>query len=812
MKTRAVVVALALASFALAQTDGKRIADLEATVRDASREATARVAALSALQGARDLDSAVLAEALSSGVPTLSACAAAILRHEWLQWPSEILDAANASTSGMRALMQELALAPRPSLASWVEGACRNDDPSVRALALAARVAPPSREEASWLLARLAADDDRTPSLAVQRIEAAVADRLVGELHGHLAGGAVPSRVVEFCDRLSPKGLEQLVGVASTLEVEVAAPFLDLLALRKSPALQETMRAMVDGEIPADPVLVRRAGSLLTDEDRRARASAWMRSAVEAPRDERAQALGLAAFEAALDANHVDDAALAFARAGGESRLRRLLDGGAEWPEGVGDADDGSWLLVVKALARRGIPLPADLDARARVFLDERLADAAAQSDLRVVTQALARLANESALPLLVRACAKDAECARAAVDALLDRKDPVGAVMLESLLADLRATGAEGYAPAADVVDLVQLERGTRNSDDARFDALFERLAQCKPRTIERIASACPQLSDARWRQVLAAFDAATGTAKERISRHLTMCPLDDAVVALRRAHAAETDTDLKLSFYERRLRTKDRTELVASGRGAFGVDVDRDDDFVFAVLATMGKPLADADLQFLDWLMFDAPGKDPREASRAKDPRSRGAFPESAAVANVLLRDPDNGARAFTSAASRVANAASLGGSRRRYVELWEALQRDAVLLDRIGRATASFVLAIPDASLRGEAAASLYAAREASARGEHEEAGRRYGRAIAGLLRDPEDESEARIHLGVRAPLEGHDPHAALAAQPFLCRARAATDPAQARAALAIAAELAGRDRGALEAIDAILKTLR
>ena len=137
MKTRAVVVALALASFASAQTDGKRIAELEATVRDASREASARVAALSALQSARDLDSAVLAEALSSGVSTLTGCAAAILRHEWLQWPSEILDAANASTSGMRALMQELALAPRPSLASWVETKCRHDDPSVRALALA---------------------------------------------------------------------------------------------------------------------------------------------------------------------------------------------------------------------------------------------------------------------------------------------------------------------------------------------------------------------------------------------------------------------------------------------------------------------------------------------------------------------------------------------------------------------------------------------------------------------------------------------------------------------------------------------------
>ncbi len=804
-------LALALASFASAQQDGKRIADLEAVVRDVSRDVVARIAALSQLQDAHELDAGVLAEALASA-PALSASAAAILRHEWLAWPSEVLDAANADPRCMRAVLRELAVAPRPSLAAFVERACRSDDPVARSLALAAREAPPSRDEAAWLLAQLANDDDRTASLAVQRIEAAVADRLVGSLHGHLASGTPPSRVVEFCDRLSPKGLEQLVGVASTLDAAVASPFLDQLALRKSPALLEAMRAMVDGEIPPDPALLRRAGPLLVDAARRARASAWMRSAVEAPRDERAQALGLAAFEAALDAHHVDDATLAFARAGGESRMRMLLDGGAEWPEGLGVADDESWMLVLKALARRSVPLPPEIDARARVFLEEGLGDVGKQADRRTVVHALALLADETALPLLLRACAADPECARTAVETLLERNDPIGATMLESMLADLRAAGVEGYGLAADAVDIAQLERRKLGPDDARFDGLFSRLAQCKPRTIERLAAACPQLSIARWQKVIAAFDSASGRTKALLSKFLATSSLDDARAALRRAHAQETDPELLLSLYECLLCTSDRESLVAEGQRAFGQDQDRDDDFVFAALATMSKPLAKADLQFLDWLMFDAPKKDPREAQRAADPRARGAYPESAAVANVLLRDPGNGALAFADAGARVAEAAAKGGSRRRYVELWEALQRDAALLDRIGRATAPYVLAIPDASGRGEAAASLYAARAASERGEHEQAARRFRRAVAGMLRDADNEAEARIHLGVRAPLDGVDPYAAIAAEPYLCLARAAKDPQAARTALASASELAGRDRGALDAIDAILKTLR
>lgn len=807
--TLRLVVVAALCGIACSQEQEKRIRDLESAARSDVEPAARRIAALSELQGMGQLDAGVVAEALSDEDEQVAAAAAAILRHEWSDWPSEVVDAVSASRQAAVAALRELALAPRPSLDPLVARLAQHADPDVRALALAARQAAPSRKEAEWLLGRCAESDDRTASLAVQRVASADADHLVGALHARLLGGAPVERIGAFLDRMSQKGLDQLLGVASGLEGNAASPLFDYLAQRQSPALDERIRAMVDGEIPMDPHLLRRAGAMLDTPERRARVYASFDAAASAPADEGAQRLALAAFEAAIDGKRVDAAVVAFAKAGGSPRLQMLARGDAS---AAMDGGHGLWLVVAKACAQRGAPLPAEIDAQLRAFLGANAGVAKSRDEVRVAAESLARLSGEDVLPLLARAVADDPVCARLVVLALVRRQDPVGAVMLHSLLADMKATDAAAFASAADATEVVLLESKACGVDDARCDGLFSRLGSAEPAILERLAEACPSLSDARWQQVLAAFGAASGRSKALLGRWVAACPLDDALATLRAAHAASADEDERLTFYECLLRTEDRAGLVDAGMKAFGANADADDDFLFAALATTQKPLSSADVALIEWAMFEAPGRDGRESKRAQDPRSRGVFPEVAAIANSILRDPGNGARAFDRADDRVASAATSGVSRRRFLELWAGLQRDAAVLDRVGRATSAFVLALPAKAGEGEAAASLYAARAATARGEHGKAESLFRAAIAGLLRDPGAEAEARVHLGIRAPFEGEDAYAAIAASPALCRARAAKDPAAARAALQVARDFSGRDMATQREIDAILRTLQ
>lgn len=815
------VVAFALCGIACCQDDEKRIRDLESVARSAVEPPSRRIGALSSLQGMAQLDAGVVAEALSDGDEHVAAAAAAILRHEWGDWPSEVVDAVSASRQAAVAVLRELALAPRPGLDALVVRLAQHSDPDVRALALAARLAPPVREEAEWLLGRCAGSDDRTASLAIQRIASADADQLVGALHALLLGGAPVERIGAFLDRMSQKGVDQLLGVASGLDASAASPLFDYLAQRRSSALGERIRAMVDGEIPMDPCLLRRAGAMLDTPERRARVYSCFEAATSAPADEGARRLALAAFEAAIDGKRMDAAVVAFAKAGGGQRLQMLARGdasaaapafGSDWEGAAMAGGQGLWLVVAKACAQRGAPLPADLDTQLRAFVDANAGVAKSRDEVRVAAESLARLSGEDVLPLLARAVADDPACARLVVLALVRRQDPVGAVMLHSLLADMQAADAASFASAADATEVVLLESKACGADDARCDGVFTRLGSADPAIVERLAAACPSLSDARWQQVLAAFGAANGRSKALLGRWISACPLDSALTTLRAAHAATLDQDDKLTLYECLLRTTDRRDLVERGMKAFGADADADDDFLFAALATMQQPLSQGDVALIEWAMFDAPGRDGRESKRAQDPRSRGVFPEVAAIANAILRDPANGARAFDGARARVAGAPGSGVSRRRFLELWAGLQRDAALLDRVGRATATFALALPAQDGEGEAAAALYAARDASSRGEHGKAESLFRSAIAGLLRDPGAESEARVHLGVRAPFEGEDAYAALAAAPALCRARAAKDPAAARAAVQLARELSGRDMATQREIDAILRTLR
>lgn len=799
---------------------GDAVKGLESVVRSEDADAAVRVRTLSDLQSRNDLDSGVLADALLSSSSHVAACAAAILRHEWTEWPSEVFDAIPASPSALRHVLLELALAPRPSLSAFVQRHLSHQDATIRALAIAAHDVAPDRAQAAFLLETALSSDDRTVDLAIARIPSDVADRLVTSLHEGLLTGVDASRAESFFARLSDAGANQLMGIASTLPDAQRSRVHDFLGQRKPAALMAAMRAMLDGEIPIDALLLRRCGEVADTPRRREFLGNVIADALAASGDERKQALALVAFDAAVDARIVDGPVLQFARQDPQRRMTRLATGrleltpfGADWDAEIGEGSDADALRLAQILLRCTNALPRELELHVRRVVADGSDFGRMPGALLDAIALLARYGDEDSVRAAQKSAMGDRRLIAAFAHACLLRKDPIGDVIVESMLADDTASGDTEQIPVILELLLLRAEQGVISPDDARFDGLFLQLGSLPRAEIERLRRAFLQLSDARWQRVIDAMSLATESkAKLQLGSWLLACPLERALPALRAQRDAATEPEDRLEWSEILLRTKDRAELLEAGKRAFGQNADADDDFVFAALGTMAMPLADADLAFLDWVMLKAPRLDPRESSRAREDRVRGTFPESSAVANVMLRDPENAKRALQRCGELASARDTKGLSRRRFVDLWNGLQRNAELLDAVGQQTAALVLCIADDSGLGLAAASLYAARSNEARGDHAAAEPLLRAAIAGFLRDPEAEAEARIHLGVRAPMEGSDPYAALAAAPFLARAHAAGDPAATKAAALLALEFAGRDEAARAEAIAILKTLR
>jgi hypothetical protein len=670
------------------------------------------------------------------------------------------------------------------------------------------------------LLETALSSDDRTVDLAIARIPSDIADRLVTSLHEGLLTGVDASRAESFFARLSDAGANQLMGIASTLPDAQRSRVQDFLGQRKPAALMAAMRAMLDGEIPIDALLLRRCGEVADTPRRREFLVNVIADALATSGDERKQALALVAFDAAVDARIVDGPVLQFARQDPQRRMTRLATGrleltpfGADWDAEIGEGSDADALRLAQILLRCTNALPRELELHVRRVVADGGDFGRMPGALLDAIALLARYGDEDSVRAAQKSAMGDRRLCAAFAHACLLRKDPIGDVIVESMLADDTASGDTEQIPVILELLLLRAEQGVISPDDARFDGLFLQLGSLPRAEIERMRRAFLQLSDARWQRVIDAMTSATeAKAKLQLGSWLLACPLERALPALRAQRDAATEPEDRLEWSEILLRTKDRAELLEAGKKAFGQNADADDDFVFAALGTMAMPLADADLAFLDWVMLTAPRLDPRESSRAREDRVRGAFPESSAVANVMLRDPDNAKRALQRCGALASARDTKGLSRRRFVDLWNGLQRNAELLDAVGQQTAALILCIADDSGLGLAAASLYAARSNEARGDHAAAEPLLRAAIAGFLRDPEAEAEARIHLGVRAPMEGSDSYAALAASPFLARAHAASDPAAKKAAASLALELAGRDEAARAEAIAILKTLR
>lgn len=786
--------------------------DERAVLLDPADDADARCRALVALQQRGELDSAALLAALGDAEPAVGATAAAILRHAWVDLPPELLRGLDADRSAARRFLRELAYAPRPAAVLWTEtwvGPAPGRSFEDRCFALAARGRELGRDDVDLLLeAAVAGDTGEAFRLAVMLLPPARADALVGRVHALLLQGAVePTAVTPLLDRLSARGVQQLLGIAGTLPTELGATLLRHVAERDPAAVRERARAALDGEAPLEEVWLRYAAPLLGEPARRERVLGLLAD------DAAPRALQRAAFAALLEARDVTPRVVAWARAhadevDGADDLARLIDeaiGELPEPQLVAWLEDDPDLAqrVVRALPRRE-RLGAGLE---RTLL--RLVDGAVDGAFATpATTALLQRGSERVVRDLwpqLRGSERWAEH----VETLARRGGPFAH---ELLLLELAAPPVPGLMPAArqrglDAVRLGLVALGDRRQlaelveHAATAEATFVRRCAYHARPLPgplalRLLERLPTIEDADRAAELAAWAASSA---------------DPEVMAwMERAWTAPANDDAAFLVREVALRAlvagPPRQRLVAAWREQVvrGPLPEHFEALPFELVATMPERLGVADLRLLAELVLLPPlGDSEREHALAQRwPDGRHGFALPAAVGQRLLgADAAAAGATFADVVATIAqDPRHRAVSRPRLLVLWRTLIRDRDVLASVGAATASLYLSLPGASTSSDGPAHWLSFVAAAGAGAHEAAARHARAAQAGLLWHVDDGVAARLFVGERDPGAGVDPWAALAAAPFvhaLALARAADDPdAIARAARAVR-ELAGHD---------------
>ena len=108
---RVLFAALGLFVSALAQQSDLALMDV---VRNDEADPAARCEALAELQDREALSVRLLAYGLGQDGTLLQDTAAAIARHEWLEWPRDLFAALDADPVARRAMLRELAQGWRP--------------------------------------------------------------------------------------------------------------------------------------------------------------------------------------------------------------------------------------------------------------------------------------------------------------------------------------------------------------------------------------------------------------------------------------------------------------------------------------------------------------------------------------------------------------------------------------------------------------------------------------------------------------------------------------------------------------------------
>ena len=809
--------------------------------RDADAAADARIGALHLLVVAGALDPATGVAALAAADERVALAAAALVRHR-VALDDAWFTALDANAAATRRLLDELAIAPRPSADAWLARWAALPERSVddRCRALAGRSGDWSAADRDTFLAALLANPAGDGVAAARRVlPAQLADGLVGRLHQELVAGRLPlDEALRVFDRLSPLGVRALLGLALQLPEPACATLLRHVHDQRPELVVERVAAALDDA--ANPVDVRwlpYAAPLLATPARSGRVVALLGDA--AARDE--------AFAALLAARVVAPAVLAFAAPvddaeAARGRIARLLDRAIdavpaatlrEWlarGDGVGET-------VALFLPRRRVldpDLARDLFVRLQQAgtVDGRFCRPAALAVVGGGDEGVVR-----ALWPLVRTTADDAPF----VEALVGRRP--AAPFARLLLRSDAEQPAVGLAPAERDERRWRALHGAAALGDVAAVPLLVAVARSLPADLVRRCAVLPgslpagqahALLDAVgvpryaptgdegvWGKVGAPAPPAPDLASALELLAWAARGGDDATVAARllafwrdpSPPEALRDLQPEVAPFVLRgplgasLRAELRARLAAGPLDAAA------EALAFAVVESLAEPL-DADaLALCAEIVVAMPRADRAgEAVRAaRWPDGRGGFALVGAVAQRLRgADLDAVAATFGAAAQAAcADPAGAAATAARARALLVATARAPAVRAALGLAIAPWLRAVPiDQGVWPFLLAAWWTTTAACGRGDHAAAKAHLELALR-LLHEPIGDPDLRRDLlGERDPGAGFDPFAELACLPWRIAyvdALRAGDTAAVTAARAGMHEFAGRDTATIIALD-------
>jgi hypothetical protein len=796
----------------------QEVAEWRACALRERADVDARCDALSRLQRRGALDGATVRSVLASENEVVGRCAAAIVRHEWVELPTELLRGLADDPVAARRFLRELAIAPRPAAVPWVEAYLepapgRSADDRCLALAARGELRVDDGRQMLDVLAEGQAGDGFREAVAV--MPSRIADGLVGRLHALLLEGKVGvEQAAPVFDRLSHDGVQHLLGLVATLPSPLAEGVYDQVAMRDVRLVRERARAALDGEIPLEAMWLRNAGPLLTEPARRERL-------FDVLRDQKADyALQRRAFDALIDGKCAAEPVLTWAVEHDDEREALLMRVLETVPEQVPERLLVEWLTgdprlshaTVRAISR----LPA-IGPRVEGALLASLDGAALEGKFHgPVMRTLMRCG--SAEVLRANWPRFRTEATR---EQLIEWLDVLGrrgdAVVRDLLSAELSGAPPEGWpAPAQQsYFDEVRLAL-VRAGDRSHVAALVADAPRCDASFVRRCAAQVGALDSRQARSLLE--DAAADGVDEELAAELAAWAgaCRERVVA-DRLRAIWEDADCAELVREVAARAllagPTRGDLIAALRAALaaGPLPDHLQPLSFEVFGALQAPRTRGDARLVaELVLMPALGDPQRELELVgRWPDGRFGFPLVAAAAQCLRGgDGDAVREGFAAAAAAIrADERWRSLSRQRVLVLWRSLEADRAMQRAAGEATAELLLALPGEGELGEGPAHWFALLASERRGDFAAAAGHARSAVPRLLHRPADRQSARLFLGERDPGAGFDPWAALAASRYLCafrRAQAAGDGDEAAAAAHLVREFAGRDIDTIAAV--------
>jgi len=779
-----------------------------------------RLAAFWSLFDRGALDEQQLAAVLDDDDAEVARAAARTLVLEASPFPVAVMQ--RLSRRARYRVIRQLSERPRAAASRWLE---RKLDAEVfegreRLYAIAALNPDAITLEQGRQLLAVAAD--RTFAVAAQvaamRMPSEVVDRLVGHAHARLQAGQAVETVLGCLENATPLGERQVLSLSRVLPTEDVDYICQWLASRGSSGLQDHIASALDGEVPLEPHLLRRAGPLIDSPLRVERVLELLRDGSSAEKT--------AAFYALVDAGVYRAEMLDYAQSSetgdhGEwsnrtQRLRALLRVPLQQFPGpvllglLADGEQRVRLAVCRALATAPYP---------EAVQDELLDRAATGADpiAAAAARAIATFGSRAAVAELWRRGAPKARVA--VIDWLQARPEPWTTTLLRDALDELGEPDDESDREFRDELSWGLAMLG----DAAAVDQLLARVAELPVGLVRRCRPFAPAaLDDQRVARLtghlLGSLAPLPPASREEVVDWLASRPDLEVEPTLLQLYRGDEVGEVRLAALSGLLRTDGAVEFHARLREAmqrpFGPD---ERDLAYELLANVPNPARPMDLDTIARLLLLAPLSDPEaECARSMGefPRS-GDYPLNLPIVDVLRRQGELDPTPFSAPLMLLADHPGLYAlSGRRLGHALSEMVRFPALRRTVAPILASLVGVASDEPQRFAGLAHMIMGEEAEELGAWAEAADHYAIAAPALLREPLPPLLQRSLLGDVDLAAGVLPEAALVARQHICRARAAIDDGRgddARESLAVALDLAAEDLETEREVDDLLRRL-